>query len=217
MPNTILFDLDGTLTNPEQGITLSVAYALEHFGIHVEDTSSLRKFIGPPLQDSFMDFYGFSPEKTEAAIAKYRERFSTTGIFENIPYEGIHSLLSQLCSEGYRLAVASSKPEVFTRRIVEHFEMSPFFSAICGSELDGRRSDKAEVIAYALDTLGSPAPDSVLMVGDRKHDIIGAKKNGLHSIGVLFGFGDEEELRSAGADFLAASPEEIHEIIRTLP
>jgi len=217
MPGTLLFDLDGTLTNPEKGITLSVAYALEHFGIHVEDVSSLRKFIGPPLQDSFMEFFGFSPERANEAIEKYRERFSVTGIFENVPYEGIHSLLETLCSEGYRLAVASSKPEVFTRRIIEHFGMSAFFTAVCGSELDGRRSDKAEVIAYALDILGSPDRDSVIMIGDRKHDIIGAKKNGLRSIGVLFGFGDEAELSAAGADYIAASPSDVYTIIRSLP
>lgn len=213
MDKYILFDLDGTVTDPETGITLSVAYALKYFGIEVDDVSSLRKFIGPPLHDSFIDFYGFSREKAMEAVDKYRERFSVTGIFENEPYEGIHQLLANLKSAGYTLAIASSKPEVFTKRIIEHFELSPYFTKVCGSELDGRRTDKAEVITYALEKLGSPAPENVVMVGDRKHDILGAKKNGLTSIGVLYGFGDEAELHEAGADYIAATVNDIGGII----
>ena len=213
MDKYILFDLDGTVTDPETGITLSVAYALNYFGIEVDDVSSLRKFIGPPLHDSFIDFYGFSKEKAMEAVDKYRERFAVTGIFENEPYDGIHQLLAELKAAGYTLAIASSKPEVFTKRIIEHFELSPYFSEVCGSELDGRRTDKAEVISYALEKLGSPAAENVVMVGDRKHDIIGAKKNGLTSVGVLYGFGDEAELQDAGADYIAATVKEIGSII----
>ncbi len=213
MEKYILFDLDGTVTDPETGITLSVAYALRHFGIEVEDVSSLRKFIGPPLHDSFIDFYGFSREKAMEAVDKYRERFADIGIFENEPYDGIHKLLAGLKDAGYTLAIASSKPEVFTKRIIEHFELSPYFTHVCGSELDGRRTDKAEVITYALEKLGSPKAENVVMVGDRKHDILGAKKNGLTSIGVLYGFGDEAELREAGADYIAATVQEIGEIV----
>ena len=213
MDKYILFDLDGTVTDPETGITLSVAYALNYFGIEVDDVSSLRKFIGPPLHDSFIDFYGFSKEKAMEAVDKYRERFAVTGIFENEPYDGIHQLLAELKAAGYTLAIASSKPEVFTKRIIEHFELSPYFTEVCGSELDGRRTDKAEVISYALEKLGSPAAENVVMVGDRKHDIIGAKKNGLTSVGVLYGFGDEAELQDAGADYIAATVKEIGSII----
>jgi len=213
MAKYILFDLDGTVTNPEVGITLSVAYALRHYGIEVEDVRSLRKFIGPPLHDSFIDFYGFSREKAMEAVDKYRERFADIGIFENEPYEGIHKLLSELKAAGYILAIASSKPEVFTKRIIEHFELSPYFTHVCGSELDGRRTNKAEVITYALEKLGSPAAENVVMVGDRHHDIVGAKKNGLTSIGVLYGFGDEAELREAGADYIAATVSSISPII----
>lgn len=213
MNKYILFDLDGTVTDPETGITLSVAHALKHFGIEVEDVSSLRKFIGPPLHDSFIDFYGFSREKAMEAVDKYRERFSVTGIFENEPYEGIHQLLAELKEAGYTLAIASSKPEVFTKRIIEHFELAPYFTEVCGSELDGSRTDKAEVITYALEKLGSPTVENVVMVGDRKHDILGAKKNGLTSIGVLYGFGDEAELRGAGADHIAATVSDIAPII----
>lgn len=213
MNKYILFDLDGTVTDPETGITLSVAHALKHFGIEVEDVSSLRKFIGPPLHDSFIDFYGFSREKAMEAVDKYRERFSVKGIFENEPYEGIHQLLAELKEAGYTLAIASSKPEVFTKRIIEHFELAPYFTEVCGSELDGSRTDKAEVITYALEKLGSPTVENVVMVGDRKHDILGAKKNGLTSIGVLYGFGDEAELRGAGADHIAATVSDIAPII----
>lgn len=216
MKKYILFDLDGTVTDPEIGITLSVAYSLRHFGIEVEDARSLRKFIGPPLLDSFKDFYGFSAEKAEEAVEKYRERFSVTGIFENEPYDGIHSLLKELCGKGYTLAIASSKPEVFTKRIIEHFELAPYFTEVCGSELDGRRTNKAEVITYALEKLGSPPAEDTVMVGDRKHDILGAKANGLTSIGVLYGFGDEEELQEAGADYIAASVSHIGTIIEEL-
>lgn len=213
MGKYVLFDLDGTVTNPETGITLSVAYALKHFGIEVADLSSLRKFIGPPLADSFMDFYGFSEEKAIEAVEKYRERFSVTGIFENEPYDGIHSLLGRLKDAGYTLAIASSKPEIYTKQIIEHFELSPYFTKVCGSELDGRRTDKAEVITYALEKLGSPAAECAVMVGDRKHDIIGAKKNRLRSVGVLYGFGDEEELINAGADHIAADVKSVGDII----
>ncbi len=213
MKKYILFDLDGTVTDPEVGITLSVAYSLKHFGIEVEDVRSLRKFIGPPLHESYIDFYGFSREKAMEAVKKYRERFAETGIFENEPYEGIHQLLSKLKDAGFTLAIASSKPEVFTKRIIEHFDLSPYFTEVCGSELDGNRTNKAEVITYALEKLGSPSPESVVMIGDRHHDIVGAKKNGLTSIGVLYGFGDEAELREAGADHIAATVQEIGEII----
>lgn len=216
MKKFILFDLDGTVTDPETGITLSVAYSLKHFGIEVDDIKSLRKFIGPPLLDSFKDFYGFSDEKSEAAVDKYRERFSVTGIFENVLYDGMKALLSSLCEKGHTLAIASSKPEVFTKRIIEHFELTPYFAEVCGSELDGRRTNKAEVISYALEKLGSPSSENVVMIGDRKHDILGAKANGLTSIGVLYGFGDEAELTAAGADYIATSVRNIGEIIANM-
>ena len=213
MDRYILFDLDGTVTDPELRITLSVAYALKHFGIEVEDVSSLRKFIGPPLHDSFIDFYGFSKENAMEAVDKYRERFAVTGIFENEPYDGIHQLLAGLKDVGYTLAIASSKPEVFTRRIIEHFELAPYFTEVCGSELDGSRTDKAEVITYVLEKLGNPTVENVVMVGDRKHDILGAKKNNLTSIGVLYGFGNEAELQEAGADYIATTVSDIAPII----
>lgn len=216
MDKYVLFDLDGTVTDPEKGITLCVAHALKHFGIETPELSALRKFIGPPLLDSFMEFYGFSREKAAEAVEKYRERFSVTGIFENEPYPGIERLLGGLKEAGCTLAIASSKPEVYTKRIIEHFELAPYFARVCGSELDGRRTDKAEVIAYALDSLGSPAAEKVLMVGDRRHDVIGAKKNGIVSIGVLYGFGDESELREAGADHIAPTVHDVGVIVESI-
>ena len=208
-----LFDLDGTLTDPELGITNCVAYALRHFGIEVEDLHSLRPFIGPPLVDSFMRFYSFSKEDALEATNKYRERFETVGLYENEAYGAIYGVLDELRRAGVTLAVASSKPEIFTKKIIEHFDMSKYFAAVCGSELDGRRVNKAEVIAYALDKLGSPPSSDVIMIGDREYDIIGAHKNGVAATGVLYGFGSKEELTSAGADKIAATPEEIPGII----
>ncbi len=194
-----------------------IAYALEHFGIHVEDPHTLTPFIGPPLKDSFMQFYGFSDADALRAVELYRERFSVTGIFENRPYDGVGELLSSLAREGLTLAVASSKPEVFVKRIMEHFGLSAPFAAVCGSELDGRRVKKAEVIAYALETLGlSPSP-AVVMVGDRSHDVAGAKANGLRCVGALFGFGGREELEAAGADYLAESVEDLGRVLRAIP
>ncbi len=216
MARYALFDLDGTLTDPEEGITRSVAHALAHFGIEVSDLRSLRKFIGPPLKDSFMEFYGFSEADALTAIDKYRERFSTVGIFENRLYPGMESVLSRLCGDGLTLAVASSKPEIYVKQIVEHFGLSRFFAAVCGSELDGRRTDKAEVISYALAALSSPPAADCIMVGDRKHDIVGAKKNSLRSVGVLYGFGSRDELLHAGADRLAESVSDVYDAVSVM-
>ena len=213
----VLFDLDGTLTDPEEGITRSVAYALEHFGIHVENTHTLTPFIGPPLKDSFMQFYGFSDADALHAVELYRERFSVTGIFENRPYDGIDELLRSLAREGLTLAVASSKPEVYVKRIMEHFGLAAPFAAVCGSELDGRRVKKAEVIAYALDKLGLAPSPAVVMVGDRSHDVAGAKANGLRCVGALFGFGGREELEAAGAAFFAEDAEDLGRVLRAIP
>ena len=216
-PGTGLFDLDGTLTDPEEGITRSVAYALERFGIEVMDLHTLTPFIGPPLKDSFMRFYGFSDEEALRAVALYRERFSVTGIFENRPYEGMAALLRSLRAEGLRLAVASSKPEIYVKQILEHFDLAAPFAAVCGSELDGRRVKKAEVVACALETLGVAPSPAVVMVGDREHDVAGAKANGLRCVGALYGFGSREELCAAGADFLAESVEDLGRVLRGIP
>lgn len=212
----ILMDLDGTITNPKLGITKSVQYALKAFGITVDNLDSLCKFIGPPLRNSFMEYYAFSEAEAEKAIAKYREYFSVTGLYENEAYEGMEALLSNLKKGGKTLIVATSKPEVFARRILEHFGLDIYFQDICGATLDNSRSTKEEVIRYALDKNKITDYSDVVMVGDRLHDIEGAKAVGIGSVGVLFGYGGKEELEEAGADRIAGSVEELYKIIINL-
>lgn len=195
----MLFDLDGTLTDPQEGITNSVAYALEQYGIHVEDRSTLNKFIGPPLKDSFMEYYGFTEDRAEEAVWKYREYFNEDGIFENKVYPGIPQMLQYLKDQGKILIVATSKPTVYAKRILERFELSQYFADVQGSEMDGRRTKKEEVISYALEQNQITDNAQAVMIGDREHDIIGAKKCGLDSIGVLFGYGSREEMEGCGA------------------
>jgi phosphoglycolate phosphatase len=209
----ILFDLDGTLTDSGLGITKSVRYALESFGIHTDSLDALKPFIGPPLKDSFIEFCGFSEEKAAEAIAKYREYFSVTGIYENELYEGVITLLEALKSAGKKLVLATSKPEVFTNKILEHFKIDQLFEFVSGSELDGRRNDKAEIIAHAIAGAKIADPSRAVMIGDRKHDIIGAEKNRMDSIGVLYGYGSLAELEAAGAGNIAATVKELSSLL----
>lgn len=206
---TILFDLDGTLTDPAEGITKSVAYALEAFGICVEDRARLYPFIGPPLSESFRDFYGFSPEQAQQAIAKYREYFAEQGIFENVPYPGVHQALAALKAGGKRLLVATSKPTVYARRILEHFDLLPYFDFVGGSDMEGKRGKKGQVIACTLGEAGVTDPGQAWMVGDRMHDVLGARENGLECAGVLYGYGSREELQQAGAALLLETVEDL--------
>ena len=209
----LLFDLDGTLTDPGEGITNSVAYALAKFGIEVTDRSTLYPFIGPPLIESFMRFFSFSREDAERAVAYYREYFSVTGIFENRPYDGIHETLECLSKAGRHLFLATSKPEVYAKRIVEHFGLAPYFDYIAGASLDEKRSEKWDVIRYALDTCPEIIPEDAVMIGDRKHDILGAKKTGLDSVGVLWGYGSTEELTAEGATHIVKSQDELIDLL----
>lgn len=211
----IFFDLDGTLTDPKEGITNSVAYALVAFGIH-EDPDRLTPFIGPPLIDSFMEFYHFDLPTAQKAVEKYREYFSQKGIFENKVFSGSQPLLAQLKAAGKTVCLATSKPEVFARQILEHFHMDGYFDEIVGSCLDGTRTKKGEVIGEAFARLGESCPDKAccVMVGDRLHDIHGAQENGLDSIGVTFGYGSVEELTQAGATHIAHSFEELAQLLR---
>ena len=206
---TLVFDLDGTLTDPGVGITNSVAYALQRFGITVADRSELFPFIGPPLADSFAQSYGFSPADVRRAVALYREYYSDRGIFENRLYDGVPELLQWLRAAGVTLLVATSKPEPYAVQILEHFALNEAFTCITGSHLDGTRVDKAEVIACALDTAGITEKASTLMVGDRKFDLIGAQTVGIDSLAVLFGYGSRAELESAGATYLAEHVDDI--------
>lgn len=205
----VLFDLDGTLTNPEIGITSSVMYALEKFGIEVKDRKALHPFIGPPLTYSFQTFYGLSKEDSELAVKFYRERFSVKGLYENEVYDGVEKMLQELKEDGKILIIATSKPEEFTLKILKHFDLYKYFDFIAGATMDGSRGEKADVIRYALEIGGIENKSEAIMVGDRNYDILGAKENGLASIGVLFGFGDYEELMKAGADYIAANVEDI--------
>lgn len=211
MFDCLLFDLDGTLTDPFEGITNSVVYALEKFGIEVEDRRELIKFIGPPLVRSFSEYYGLSGEDALKAVDYYREYFSDRGIFENAVYDGVYELLSLLKARGKRLIMATSKPEIFAERIAERFSLSQYFDAIAGATMDCSRIEKTDVVRYALNLARIEDKSRALMIGDRRHDVIGAKDNGLKALGVLYGYGNRAELMEAGADFLADSP---HDILR---
>ena len=215
MYNYVLFDLDGTLTNSELGITKSVQHALRKFGIEVEDRTVLRPFIGPPLGESFQVFYGMSVEESEQAIKYYRERFSVKGLYENEVYPGVEKMLQVLKEGGKKLILATSKPEKFTMLILEHFDLLKYFDFVAGATMDGSRGEKADVIRYALELSGIEDKSEVIMIGDRKFDILGAKENGLASMGVLYGFGDREELTEAGADYIVETAEDIVKILKS--
>lgn len=210
---TILFDLDGTLTDPQIGITKSVQYALRKMGINESDRNKLIPFIGPPLTTSFRDFYELDETQAWQAVQYYREYFSQTGIFENAVYPGIPELLAELRRAGKVLVVATSKPEVFARRILEHFHLMEFFSLVVGSQLNGSMVEKGEVIACVLNQLAPFPSQSVVMVGDRKHDIIGARQNNIEAIAVGYGYGTPEELQQAEPDFLATTVEELRDAL----
>ena len=206
----LLFDLDGTLTNPQEGITKCVQHALRSFGIEEPDLEKLIPFIGPPLIQSFMEFYNMSEEDARKAVAVYRERFSTVGLFENFPYPGIADMLAELKAQGKILAVASSKPTIYVRRILEKFELAPYFDVVEGSNLDGTRVDKKEVIAEVLSQLDNPSADDLLMIGDRKFDVIGAREMGFGCVGVRFGFAAPDELEQSGAVYIADTVRDLH-------
>ena len=209
----ILFDLDGTLTDPKEGITKSVQYALKHCGIQVDDLDSLCPFIGPPLRDSYMKFYGFSSQQATEAIHVYREYFTDRGWRENVPYEGIKEMLETLKEAGFTLLVATSKPEVFAKQILDYFEMSQYFDFIGGADLEEIRDTKAAVIRYVMEHCGITEEDvasgHVWMVGDREHDVLGARQCGLPCAGVLYGFGSRKELEDSNAAMIASSVDEL--------
>ena len=208
----ILFDLDGTVINSEVGVTSCVVYALKKFGIDETDRALLRKFLGPPLSDSFMRFYGFDAEKAEKAVEYYRERYVPIGVHENEVYEGIPELLSELRAAEKKLYIATSKPEHFAKGILAELSLDKYFDGVFGSTLDESRNTKDKVLAYAINEIGLDKSSSV-MIGDRFHDVEGAKANGLPCVGVLYGFGDREELLGAGAVAVAETPNELKKIL----
>ena len=209
----VFFDLDGTLTDPAEGIVNAVLYALRRYGIEETDREKLLRFIGPPLTESFSRYYGFSEEEAPKVVECYREYFAPTGIYENRVYDGIPELLSALKAEGKRLYIATSKPELFATKVLQHFGLDRYFDGVYGAMMDGRRTKKGEVIAYALHETGLK-PSEVVMVGDRMHDIVGAKQNNMRSIGVLFGYGSQEELTDAVADAIAETVDDIRTILK---
>ena len=209
----VLFDLDGTLTDPREGIVACLKYALLGLGHDCPSDLDLARFIGPPLKESFAVLLHTADRKQiNAAVELYRQRFSSKGMLENTVYPGIHSALTTLRGRGALLFVTTSKPRVFAERIVEHFGLKEYFCAVYGSELDGTRSDKGELIAHVLQA-ESLSPHSTVMVGDRAHDVVGAKVHGVFPIGVLWGYGSSDELIAAGATTLCAKPETLDNML----
>lgn len=219
MYQKILFDLDGTLTDPKEGICKSVQYALQAFGMEEPDIDRLTPFIGPPLKESFMEFYHMTPKQADLAVEKYRERFSVTGLYENKVYPGIPQMLMKLKETGYHMGIASSKPTVFVNRILSHFSLNPYFEVVMGSELNGKRVNKDEVIKDAAQQLFQGkrvSYEQILMVGDRKFDVEGAAAFGMKCIGVDYGYACEGELQNAGAAYVAADVLSLEKLLLSL-
>lgn len=210
MTKAIFFDLDGTLTDSGPGIMNCAQPALAHFGISVADRNQLRVFVGPPLRQSFARF-GVAPEDIDEAIRIFRARYVPIGKFENAPYPGIEDLLARLKAEGYPLFVATSKPEITAIEVLEHFHLAQYFDRICGASLDEGRETKEDVITYLLAQIGDPG--QTVMVGDTDYDVIGAKAHGIPTIGVTWGYGEVEAMKTAGAVALANTPEELHHLL----
>lgn len=211
MWKTVLFDLDGTLTDSAPGITNSVAYMLAHYGIR-EEAKNLLHFVGPPLTESLRELYGFDNEKGMEAVGFFREYFNEKGWLENAPYPGVEDLLRSLKAAGLTLLVATSKPEFQAVRVLNHFSLAKYFDHICGAPPDSEEgARKSVVIRAALSRLGDPSP--AVMVGDRRHDVAGAHEAGLPCIGVLYGYGDRGELQGAGAEFIAEDVADLRQIL----
>jgi len=208
MAKTILFDLDGTLTDSGEGIMNCAKLALAHYGLPIPSEAELRTFVGPPLHESFIRF-GVPAEEAENAIKIYRSRYIPIGKFENHPYEGIRELLEQLVKDGHKLYVATSKPEAMSVEILEHFDLAKYFTIICGATMDTSRSSKEAVIAYLLEKTGHT--DNTIMVGDTAFDVIGAKAHGIPTIGVSWGYGKTEDMAEAGAVSIVHSATELYE------
>lgn len=208
----VLFDLDGTLTNPKVGIVNSILFALEKLSINEPNIDELETFIGPPLRESFVARYNLTESNADLAMNYYREYFSVKGLYENEVYQDIPALLEFLFASNYKLFVATSKPTVYAEKIIEHFNLSQYFVKTIGSNLDNTRTDKTEVISHLISTFGLQKAKSV-MVGDRKFDIIGAKNNSIKSIGVTYGYGTLEELRLYKPDFIVSNCSEIKALL----
>jgi len=208
----LLFDLDGTLTDPKEGIVGCIQHALRELGVDPDKHPNLERFIGPPLLASFEEILG-NPAQAKTALKLYRERFSTVGLYENAVYAGIENTLQDCRSAGVKMMVATSKPQSYASQIIKHFKLDSYFDRVYGSELDGQRADKTELIAFILHQ-EQLAPEATVMIGDRSYDILGARNNGLRPLGVLWGYGSAEELQRAGADAVCSSPGELWAALR---
>ncbi|WP_028856263.1 HAD family hydrolase [Psychrilyobacter atlanticus] len=209
----ILFDLDGTLTDPGVGITKAVQYALKKNNIVEESLGTLEKFIGPPLKDSFVEFYSFDEKMVSDSIQYFREYFRKNGIFENEVYSGIRDLLGELKNRDCKIAVATSKPTVFANTVLKHFGMMEYFDLVVGSNLDGTLGNKAEIINCVIENLKIKNLKETIMIGDRKYDVIGAEKNNIDSIGVLYGYGSLEELEAASPTYIVDSISQLYKLL----
>lgn len=208
---TLLFDLDGTISDPKEGITKALAFALQKFGIAVPDLDALEVFIGPPLHESFMQFYAMDATNAMQCVQYYRAYFATKGLYENVVYDQIEECLRWLKKQGVPCIIATSKPERFAKKIITYFHLDAYFKDVCGADMEGLRCKKGDVIAYAMQK--HHLKKDTLMIGDRKHDIIGAKENGIKSIGVLYGYGSLQELQAAQADYIV---EDIAELMHCI-
>lgn len=215
MKRYFLFDLDGTVTDTGEGIIKSVQYALDAYGIRQEPEEKLRRFVGPPLHWSFQEYYGFSEAQAMEAVEKYRERYREKGVYESALYPGMKGLLERL-SQKAAVCLATSKPLVFARQIIEMRGVADYFTVVVGANLDGTRTDKAEVITEVLRQLNGPEVSQALMIGDRRHDIAGAKACGMESVGVEYGFAEKGELQDAGAEYVVPTVEALEELLLRL-
>ena len=212
----ILFDLDGTLTDSSPGIINSLLYAFDKLDFKIKDREELRVFIGPPLIDMMIEQYGFSREKATLGLKFYREYFRDKGIFENSVYDGIPEMLCDLQKRGYKLLLATSKPEEFAKRIMAHFDLEKFFYFIGGSDMGETRNSKSAVIEYVMENCGITEPQKCIMVGDREHDVVGAGKFGIQTVGVLYGYGSREEFEKSGAAYIVETVDELGELLRRM-
>ena len=214
--DVLLFDLDGTLTDSGPGIMHAAQTALDSFGITGLSEQALRQFVGPPLVESFMKYYGFDREQARASVEIYREYFEDKGMFENAVYPGIPELLDGLKKDGYKLYVATSKPEQYSVKIIEHFGLAEYFEMVGGADMNETRVHKGDVIRYVMESCGFTDSSEIVMVGDRENDMNGAKQNHMESVGVLYGYGSREELENSGASHIAKTVEELGKVLRSL-
>ena len=216
MNHIILFDLDGTLTDPKEGITKSVQHALQAYGIDEPDLDKLCPFIGPPLSASFKEYYGFSEAQAREAIGYFHDYFTKQGLFENKVYPGITHLLKKCREQGKKVILATSKPQIYAKQILKHFELAEYFDDIQGSSMDGSKIHKEDVIQSALSDNQITDMQEVLMIGDRKHDVLGSGKFGISCVGVLYGYGSREELETCGAKWIVDTVEDLEAFLERI-